>query len=396
MPDISLRFHKDMLVLSSPASSAFERLGVDVRRDLEMTMLLEPETLEDVHKLEAMAGAQCMVAATGTLTPARLAHGGMEASAAELARIALAAVRTQKPQHVLVELKPCGLPLDPSSKTSLMENRDQYLRFARLFEGEQFDAFLLSGFGTCADLKCALMGLRKGSDAPVMAVVDVAADGALSASRGRETLEDAVAVMEELGASVVGFATSAGQEEACALATRAARATTLPLLVQLDVLRRDVRQQGPTAENPYYCADSMMSAADALCQEGVQFLRAAGDATPAYTGALVATTIGSDVKLPAAAAPSKVLAGDDLDAFVAQARARVGAVLSGIVETEMGEEAFAEAEVAAEAEAKSEAEADLADAGANIAAADDESANAADAVDAADAAAADVNAAEGE
>lgn len=352
MPDISLRFHKDMLVLSSPVSSAFERLGIDVRRDLEMTMLLEPETLEDAHKLEAMAGAQCMAAATGTLTPARLAHGGMEASAADLARIALSAVRAQKPQHVLVELEPCGLPLDSSSKTSLMENRDQYLRFARLFEGEEFDAFLLSGFGTCADLKCALMGLRKGSDAPVMAVVNVAADGTLAASRGRETLEDAVAVMEELGASVVGFATAAGQEEACALAVRAARATTLPLLVQLDVLRRDARQQGPTAENPYYCADSMMPAADALRQEGVQFLRASGDATPAYTGALVATTIGSDVKLPAAAAPSKVLAGEDLDVFVAQARARVGAVLSGIVETEIGEEAFAEAEAESAAEAE--------------------------------------------
>lgn len=299
MPDISLRFHKDMLVLSSSVESAFERLGVDVRRDLEMTMLLEPETLEDVHKLEAMAGAQCVVAATATLTPARLAHAGMEGAAADLAHIALAAVRAQKPQHVLAELAPCGLPLDASSKASLRENRDQYARFARLFANEEMDAFLLNGFGTCADLKCALMGVRTASDAPAFAVVSVAADGTLAESRGRETLEEAVAVMEELGASVVGFATTAGQDDACALAGRAARATSLPLLVQLDVIRRDARQQGPTAENPYHCADSMMAAADALRREGVQFLRASRAATPAYTGALVAATIGSDVRLPA-------------------------------------------------------------------------------------------------
>lgn len=299
MPDISLRFHKDMLVLSSSVASAFERLGVDVRLDLEMTMLLEPETLEDVHKLEAMAGAQCVVAATATLTPARLAHAGMEGAAADLAHIALAAVRAQKPQHVLAELAPCGLPLDASSKASLRENRDQYARFARLFANEEMDAFLLNGFGTCADLKCALMGVRMASDAPAFAVVSVAADGTLAESRGRETLEEAVAVMEELGASVAGFATTAGQDDACALAGRAARATSLPLLVQLDVLRRDARQQGPTAENPYHCADSMMAAADALRREGVQFLRAARAATPAYTGALVAATIGSDVRLPA-------------------------------------------------------------------------------------------------
>lgn len=299
MPDISLRFHKDMLVLSSSVASAFERLGVDVRRDLEMTMLLEPETLEDAHKLEAMAGAQCVVAATATLTPARLAHAGMEGAAADLAHIALAAVRAQKPQHVLAELAPCGLPLDASSKASLRENRDQYARFARLFASEEMDAFLLNGFGTCADLKCALMGVRMAGDAPAFAVVSVAADGTLAESRGRETLEEAVAVMEELGASVAGFATTAGQDDACALAARAARATSLPLLVQLDVLRRDARQQGPTAENPYHCADSMMAAADALRREGVQFLRAARAATPAYTGALVAATIGSDVKLSA-------------------------------------------------------------------------------------------------
>ena len=72
MPDIALRFHKDMLVLSSPASSALDRLGVDVVRDLELTTLLEPDTLEDIYKLEAMAGAQCFVANTASFTPARL------------------------------------------------------------------------------------------------------------------------------------------------------------------------------------------------------------------------------------------------------------------------------------------------------------------------------------
>ena len=48
MPDIALRFHKDMLVLSSPATSALDRLGVDIVRDLELTTLLEPDTLEDI------------------------------------------------------------------------------------------------------------------------------------------------------------------------------------------------------------------------------------------------------------------------------------------------------------------------------------------------------------
>uniref|UniRef100_UPI0015563A75 homocysteine S-methyltransferase family protein n=1 Tax=Adlercreutzia sp. ZJ473 TaxID=2722822 RepID=UPI0015563A75 len=292
MPDIKLRLNKDMLVLSTPVLSTLARLGIDVERDVEFTLLLEPDTLEDAYKLESIAGAQCLVAATASVTPARLARAGMEDRAAEVVSAALGAVRAQVPQHVLAEIGPCGLPLDASSKASLRENRDQYARAGRLFAQEEFDAFFLNGFATCDDLKCALMGLRKVSDAPVFASVDVAADGTLRSGRG--TLEEAVAIMEELEVSVAGFATGAPQEAAVDLARRAAGATALPLLAQLEVRERNARQQGPTPENPYYAPDAMVAAADALRAAGVQFLRAVGDATPAYSGALVATTMGLD------------------------------------------------------------------------------------------------------
>ena len=295
MPDIALRFHKDMLVLSSPASSALDRLGVDVARDLELTTLLEPDTLEDIYKLEAMAGAQCFVANTASFTPARLAHSGFEDRAEDLAKISLSVLRQFKPQHVLVEIGPCGLPLDPSSKASLVENRDQYSRAARLFEGMEFDAFFLNGFKNCDDLMCALIGIRKVSDALVFASVDVDEEGVLV--DGRKKLLDAVAIMAEYGACTVGFSTPAGQDAVCAMTRELAQACDLPILVQLEVRERSARQQGPTTENPYYCADAMMPAADALHAAGAQFLRAAGDATPAYTGALMATVLGTDVKI---------------------------------------------------------------------------------------------------
>ena len=70
-----------------------------------------------------------------------------------------------------------------------------------------------------------------------------------------------------------------------------------PILVQLVVRERAPRQGGPTPENPYYCADAMEGAAVKLYAAGVQFLRATGQATPAYTGALVATVSGLDVRL---------------------------------------------------------------------------------------------------
>ena len=190
-------------------------------------------------------------------------------------------LRPLKPQHVLVEIGPCGLPLDASSKASLNENRDQYARAARLLPERQFDAFFLNGFTTASDLLCALMGVRQVSDMPAFASVDVLADGTLASGRG--TLEEACSIMGEYGASVAGFSTASGIEDACALAKRVEAACDLRYSRAADSCRLLPKQGGPTDANPYYCPDAVVDAAVRLRASGVQFLRATG-ATP-LTGA---------------------------------------------------------------------------------------------------------------
>ncbi len=298
MADIALRFFKDMLVVASPVQAALRRQGIEDARDQALAVLLEPETIEDAYRLETAAGPQCLVTPVADFAPARLTALGMEDAAEKLARAAVAIPRSFKPQHLLVEIAPCGLPLDPSSKGSLVENRDQYARAASLFGPADFDAFFLNGFTTVDDLKCALMGLRKVSDAPVFASVDVTADGMLASGRG--TLAEAVAVMAEFGASVAGFATLSAPARAAALAatvreTLGTQGADLCIMATLAVRDRNDRRQGPTPENPYYVPDTMVAAAADLRAAGVQFLRAAGDATPAYTGVLAAAVAGQDV-----------------------------------------------------------------------------------------------------
>ena len=155
MPDIQMRFDKDMLVLSAPLRSVLARQGVDVDRDLEYMLLVEPEALRDTVRMEKIAGAQCLVAATEGIAPARLAHKGMEERGTELALAALGMLRPLKPQHLLAEIGPCGLPLDGSSADSLNENRAQYARAAHAFDGQMLDALFLTGFKRPDDVKCA-------------------------------------------------------------------------------------------------------------------------------------------------------------------------------------------------------------------------------------------------
>lgn len=297
MPDIQMRFYKDMLVLSAPLRSVLARQGVDVDRDLEYMLLVEPEALRDTVRMEMVAGAQCLVAATEGIAPARLAHKGMEGREVELAFAALGMLRPLKPQHLIAEIGPCGLPLDGSNADSLNENRAQYARAAHAFDGQELDALLLTGFRRPDDLKCALMGLRQVTDVPVFASVDVDGQGTLP--DGRTSIEEAVAMMAEFGASVVGFECAAPEQDIVAIARRAVGACDLPLMVQLSVARRDPKQGAASQDNPYYRADTMVSAALALRAAGVQFLRATGDASPAYTGALAAAVMGLDAVLPA-------------------------------------------------------------------------------------------------
>lgn len=222
MADLALRFGKDMLVVSSPIQEALRRAGIESARDQALALLVEPETIEEAYRMETVAGPQCMVTPVADFTPARLVAVGAEGKGEALAEAALAVMAEFKPQHTLVEIAPCGLPLDPDSKASLVENRDQYARAAQLFDGRAFDAFFLNGFTTADDLKCALMGLRKVTDAPIIASVDVQGDGVLTSGRG--TWREAVEVMVEYGAAVAGFSTLAAPSQARSLADTAREA----------------------------------------------------------------------------------------------------------------------------------------------------------------------------
>lgn len=296
MPDIALRFHRDMLVLSAPIDTVLQKQGFDIQADREYAVLVEPEAVRDALHLNQVAGAQCLVLPTAGITPARLAHHGLEESGSDVVRAAIAAVCSLHPQHVLLEIGPCGLPLDASSKASLNENRDQYARATRSCEGCTFDALYLNGFTNLVDLKCALMGVRQVSSTPVFA--SLALDGVTASSQQDKVVMEAMEQMQEWEANVAGFSTGAAPDEVIRLAKQALQACSLPIAVSLIVGAYRPRQLSATSDNPYYCPDMLVDVGVALRKQGVQFLRATKAATPAYTGALVAASAGYDVLHP--------------------------------------------------------------------------------------------------
>lgn len=347
MTDIQLRFGKDMLVLSGPLDDTLARQGINTAADMPFLMLMEPETIADALQLQITAGAQCLVTPTHGITPARLAYLNMRADGALIAQSALDTAHQINPQHILVDIGPCGLPLDSSSKSSLNEHKDQYKNAANFFTGLEFDAFFLDGFTSLDDLRCALMGVRQVSDRPVFASVlirqsNTEADAPLmedhgdtpakTASKdfdvtsinsglptaGYSVLDDydpfppdtqqqpldpacwpeALDIMMEYEASVVGFETSDPLHLAYDYAALAAERTSLPLLASLraveDPLKAKQRGLTPLEDLKEYTPDTLYDAGEHLRHAGVQFLRATGNALAASTGALVAATKGLD------------------------------------------------------------------------------------------------------
>lgn len=293
MSDIALRFNRDMLVLSTPLDYQLRSQGFDRPSDREYVALCEPELIEEAYKLEKVIDTPCFVTATEGITQARLAYANFEGQADDMADIAYQTMAEFTPQHLIAAIGPTGLPLDPSSAPSLKASRAQYQAAVRTLARHPFDALFFEGFDSLDDAQCALMGARAVYDGPLM--ISLRPDDAGQMVRDH-TLAEAVALCGEYGADVIGIASAAAPDALVGFARTMANACAKPLLVEIEVRRKDARQYEPTEENPYPSPDALVDVAWALREAGVQFLRATGDATPSYTGALIATVMGHDVK----------------------------------------------------------------------------------------------------
>ncbi len=294
MPDIALRFNKDMLVLSTPIDYQLKAQGFLDPGDREYVVLCEPELVEETYKLEKVMDTPCFVTATEGITRARLAFSRFEKQAHDMARISYEIGSSFNPQHLIAAIGPTGLPLDPTMTSSVKQSIQQYRQAASELGEYPFDALLFSAFSSSCDAECALKGARDVFYRPIFITLAPSEDGYLS--DGVE-LSEGIAVCETAGADVVGISSKAYPELLVSFVRTIKKVTTKPLMVDVQIGIRDSSQFEPTKENPYPTPDALFVAACALQQEGVQFLRASGSATPSYTGALNAAVLGSDVKV---------------------------------------------------------------------------------------------------
>ena len=294
MSDIQFRFNKDMLVMSTSFDCLFKEQGFCTEEDRLYVALCEPELIEESFRLEHMIGTPCFVTATEGMTRARLAHANFENSASDMARIAYESASRFSPEHIFATIGPSGLPLDSSSAASLKQSRKQYQDATQELSAYPFDAIYFSSFARYDDALCALMGARAVYDGVVMLSFNLDENSQLQCGT---PLDKAVTMADEYGADVIGFSSSLDLKACSSVFDTLKRNTSKPLLCEIEINQKNPRQLYPTNENPYPNPDTMVDAAFYLHDQGVQFIRASKNATLSYTGALVAATMGLDVRI---------------------------------------------------------------------------------------------------
>ena len=299
MPDIKMRFNKDMLVFSSPIKSAFLESceGAQDKFHPEMLCITEPDTIQEALKWQIVAGAQCLVAPLEDLCEASLVHKDMCKDAENLCDISVKLANQEKPQHTIAQINCCKLPFDCSSENSKEQLAAQYYNAALLYSNKKVDAIMLNNLRSIPEITLAVVAVKKATTLPVIVSVEFN-DGCFSDKEISAT--EVAGAMCESGADVIAFSCGAPLDivEKIALDfSSCAHARDIAVLAQIIVGENNPKQGRATTENPYYCSDTMVQVATSLRACGVQFLRACGAASPAYTGTLVAASAGFDVSL---------------------------------------------------------------------------------------------------
>lgn len=293
MADIQLRFHKDMLTLSTTMTKFFAEHDFDMSSELDYVILCEPELLEEEYRLESVIHTPVFVAPTNAITATRLAHERFEGRAVDLAGAAYAQAAAFKPQHIIAAIGPTGLPLDESSQASLKQNRAQYQNAVEALALQPYDGMYFTNFGDGFDAQCALVGARAVYDGPVFLSFDITADGMVTS--GSHTLSEACVLADEYGADVIGISSGERPERLLEFVRCMRLVTQKPLLVEIQVGPYQHNLLSLPDDNPYYAPETLVDLALTLQLAGVQFVRAGGYAVPAYTAVLNATLDGLDV-----------------------------------------------------------------------------------------------------
>lgn len=291
MPDIHLRLGRDLLVIEGAMGTMLHRAEIAPGVAPESLNVLEPEIIEDIHRRYLQAGADCIVTNSFGGTRVKLDEYGLGERTEELNRAAVRIAKSLEPQHVLADVGPTGLVMEPLGGATFDEVFDLFVEQISALVAEEPDAVLIETMTDIAEARCALLAARSVTDLPVIVTCTFGGNGRMDLS-GTDP-ETAAVILEAAGASAVGVNCGLGPDQMFPMIEAMAAATDLPLVVQpnagmpkLDALGRTVYPGTP---------DEMAYWAERYRAIGAAMIGSCCGSDPSFTGAIYGAVGSTDV-----------------------------------------------------------------------------------------------------
>ncbi len=281
MPDIMQRIGTRVLVVEGAMGTMLQRADIPPEQCPEQLNVTAPEIVEAVHRDYSLAGADCSVTNTFGGTRVKLDEYGLGDMVRELNLEGVRLARRAGAPHVLADVGPTGLLMEPLGGATFDEVSALFAEQVEALAAGEPDAVLIETMTDIAEARCALLAARSVTDLPVFVTVTFDADGRMELSGTPP--EAAAVILEACGASVVGINCGLGPERMEPLVSSMASATALPVLVQPNAgipRLEDGRTLFPGT------ADEMGRYAARFVAAGAALVGSCCGSTPAFTGAI--------------------------------------------------------------------------------------------------------------
>lgn len=284
MPDIALRFGRDMLVCEGAMGTMLQSAGMPAGECPEYLNVLDPEMVMEVHRYYRIAGADIAVSNTFGGTRHKLSAYGLEDRLAELNMAGVRIAKRFHPEHVFADVGPCGLVMKPAGEATFDEVFAQYFEQITALVKAGPEAILIETMTDIADARCAVLAAQAVCDLPVLVTCTFNEKGVMDLS-GTDP-ETAAIVLEAVGAKAVGINCGLGPEQIYPLLCRMAKATALPLVVQPNAGMPHLDRSGKTVYP--LTPDEMGDWAVKFRAAGAQIIGSCCGSTPAFSGMIAA------------------------------------------------------------------------------------------------------------
>lgn len=249
----------------------------------ELLNISDPDRVFAVHSAYANVG--CDIISANTFGANRLKYDNVE----ELVRAGIKnARRTGK--RVALDIGPTGKLLKPMGDLDFEECVDIYAEVVRA--GSDADLVLLETFGDLYELKAAMLAVKENCDLPLFVSMIFDEKGRLLTGADVRT---ACAVVEGLGADVIGFNCGLGPKQMLPLVEELEKYSSTPIIVMPNAgLPESVNGKTVYNVDSGEFADCMQKIADM----GVSYLGGCCGTTPEHISAMINATKNIEAKVP--------------------------------------------------------------------------------------------------